>query len=67
MTSLNITIESIKTIKLAKNENLVFKLGDDVNKKDLQAFTKAVKKALPKLKDRVLFIAGDIEITKVVQ
>ena len=65
MTNLNITIEDIKTIKLAKNEHLVFKInGEEMDVKSLKAFSNAVKKALPKLKDRVLFVSGDIEITK---
>jgi len=66
MTELNIKIEDIKTIKLAKNEHLIFKLnGEEMDVKSLKAFSNAVKKALPKLKDRVLFVSGDIEVVKV--
>jgi len=66
MTELNIKIEDIKTIKLAKNEHLIFKLnGEEMDVKSLKAFSNAVKKALPKLKDRVLFVSGDVEVVKV--
>ena len=66
MTNLNITIEDIKTIKLAKNEHLVFKLnGEEMSVEKLREFRNAVKKALPKLKDRMVFLSGDVEITKI--
>ena len=65
MTELSVTIESIKTLKLNRNEVLVFQLGEDVNMESLLKFKKMVNKALPKFKDRFLFLAGDIELTKV--
>jgi RecJ-like exonuclease len=65
MTELSIKIEDIKTIKLSKNEHLVFNLSEGTSLEDLKAFQKAVKKAFPKLKDRVVFLTGNIKLTKV--
>lgn len=61
----NLNIESIKKIKMSKDDHLVFKLAGDIDKETLEEFRDAVKKAYPKLKDRIVFIAGDVEITKV--
>lgn len=62
--NLQINIEEIKSIKLNKNEHLVFKLNN-ASLEEAKAFKKQISKALPKIKDRIAVISGDVEITKV--